>query len=82
MRKVNEATIRERRPIPTVDEVLHNLSGSVVFSKSDLRYGYHHIELEGDSRYITTFEVLHNLSGSVVFSKLNLRSQFWHQLCT
>ena len=55
MRRANEAIIRERHPIPTVDEVLHNLNGRMVFSKLDLRYGYHQIELEEDSRYITTF---------------------------
>ena len=33
MRKANEAIERERHPIPTVEEVLHKLNGSTVFSK-------------------------------------------------
>ena len=37
MRRANEAIIRERLPIPTVDEVLESLNGSTVFSKLDLR---------------------------------------------
>ena len=55
MRKANAAIIRERIPIPTVDEVFENLNGSAVFSKLDLRLGFHQIELDEDSRDITTF---------------------------
>ena len=55
MRKANQAIIRERIPIPTVDEVVENLNGSAVFSKLDLRLGFHQIELDKESRDITTF---------------------------
>ena len=54
MRRANEAIIRERYPIPTVDEVLP-LNQSTVFSKLDLKWGYHQLELHPDSRSITTF---------------------------
>ena len=55
MRRANEAIIRERYPIPTVDEVLQSLNQSTVFSKLDLKWGYHQLELHPDSRSITTF---------------------------
>ena len=55
MRRANEAIIRERLPIPTVDEVLEELNGSTVFSKLDLRHGFHQVELHTDSKDITTF---------------------------
>ena len=55
MRRANEAIIRERYPIPTVDEVLQCLNQSTVFSKLDLKWGYHQLELHPDSRSITTF---------------------------
>ena len=55
MRRANEAIIRERLPIPTVEEVLEELNGSTVFSKLDLRHGFHQVELHADSRDITTF---------------------------
>ncbi|XP_038060004.1 uncharacterized protein K02A2.6-like [Patiria miniata] len=55
MRQANQAIKRERHPIPTVDEVLYKMNGSVVFSKLDLKYGFHQIELDEQSRDITTF---------------------------
>ena len=55
MRKDNEAIVRERHPIPSVDDVLYHLNGSTMFSKLDLKWGFHQIELEQESRTITTF---------------------------
>ena len=39
MRRANEAIVRERHPIPTVEELLHNLDGSTVLTKVDLKWG-------------------------------------------
>ena len=50
MTKANAAIVHERIPIPTVDEVLESLNGSTVFSKLDLRLGFHQIELDEGSR--------------------------------
>ena len=61
MRRANEAIIRERHPIPTIDEVLEQLNESTVFSKIDLRWGFHQVELSEDSRSITTFALDENL---------------------
>ena len=55
MRRANEAIVRERLPIPTVDEVLESLNGSTVFSKLELPWGFHQIELEPNSRDISSF---------------------------
>ena len=55
MRRANEAIIRERYQIPTVDELLLNLNQSTVFRKLNLKWGYHQLELHRDSRSITTF---------------------------
>ena len=41
MHHANEAVIRERHPIPTLEETLAALNGAAVFSKIDLRWGYH-----------------------------------------
>lgn len=55
MREPNKAIVRERHMLPTVEELIHDLNGSKVFSKLDLRAGYHQLELEENSRYITCF---------------------------
>ena len=55
MRMPNTAIQRERHPSPTADDLVHNLNGATVFSKLDLKAGYHQIPLDEKSRYITTF---------------------------
>lgn len=55
MRRANDAVIRERHPIPTLEETLQALNGAAVFSKLDLRWGYHQVELHPESRILTTF---------------------------
>ena len=44
-RRVNQAIKRERHPIPMVDELFESTSGAVMFSKVDLKAGYHQIPL-------------------------------------
>ena len=55
MRRENKAINHERHPSPTVDDLVHNLNGATVFTKLDLRQGYHQVPLSPESRYITTF---------------------------
>ena len=55
MRCANEAVKRERHTIPTVDEILQEMSAARVISKLDLTMGYHQIELDEKLQIITTF---------------------------
>ena len=55
MRKANDAIRRERHVTPTIDDIIFKLNGATVFSKLDLLNGFHQIELDEDSRNITTF---------------------------
>ena len=55
MRMANKAIKRERHPVPTIDDLIHTLNGATVFSKLDLRAGYHQLALDSECRYITTF---------------------------
>ena len=55
MREPNKAIVRERHIMPTLDELVNDLNQAKIFSKLDLTSGYHQLELDKDSRYITTF---------------------------
>ena len=68
MRMPNRAIKRERYPSPTVDDLIHSLNGATVFSKFDLRSGYHQLVLSEESRSITTF-VTHK--GIMRYKRLN-----------
>ncbi|GJR51438.1 putative reverse transcriptase domain-containing protein [Tanacetum coccineum] len=54
-RELNKLTVKNRYPLPRIDDLFDQLQGSKFFSKIDLRSGYHQLRVHEDDILKTAF---------------------------
>jgi hypothetical protein len=77
---LNAVTIKNKYPLPRIDILFDQLAGATVFSKIDLRLGYHQIMIHPEDVPKTSFSIRYGLYEYLVMSLglTNAPAHFMH----
>nr|GEV94948.1 reverse transcriptase domain-containing protein [Tanacetum cinerariifolium] len=93
-RELNKLTVKNRYPLPKINDLFDQLQGSSIYSKIDLRLGYHQLRVRDEDIPKTALRTRHYLYGTkcTVFTdhktlqhildqkELNMRQRRWLEL--
>ena len=77
-RQLNKVTIKNRYPLPRIDDLFDQLQGASVFSKIDLRMGYHQLKIKEIDILNTAFKTCYGYYEFLVmpFGLMNVPAAF------
>jgi hypothetical protein len=67
-RLLNEFTIKNKYPLPWIEDLFDQMKGASVFSKIDLRSGYHQLKIQESNIPKTAFRTRYRLYEYIVMS--------------
>jgi hypothetical protein len=67
-RTLNDVTMKNKYPLPRIEDLFDQMRGARVFSKSDLRSGYHQMKIKPSDIPKTTFSTRYGLYEFTVMS--------------
>jgi hypothetical protein len=67
-RSLNEVTIKNKYPLPRIEDLFDQMKGDKIFSKIDLRSGYHQLKIRAEDVPKTTFTTRYGLYEFLVMS--------------
>nr|GEV96549.1 retrotransposon protein, putative, Ty1-copia subclass [Tanacetum cinerariifolium] len=74
-RELNKLTVKNRYPLPRIDDLFNQLQGSSVYSKIDLRSGYHQLRDEKEHEEHVR-QILKLLKKEELYAKFS-KCEFW-----
>ena len=63
-RQLNKVTVKNKYPLPQINDLFDQLKGAKVFSKIDLRSGYHQLRIKEQDIQKTTFRIVMDITSS------------------
>jgi hypothetical protein len=55
-RKINTWTVRNQYPLPLIGDLIHDLGGTTIFTKFDIRQGYNNIQIKAGDEHKAAFK--------------------------
>jgi hypothetical protein len=79
---LNEVTLKNKYPLPRIEDLFDQMKGASVFSKIDLRSGYHHLKIRESDIPKTAFRTRYGLYEYTVmsFGLINAPAYFMYRM--